>query len=153
MTTTTIDPLATGIACSLETEPELLFFTWKVQVQNLAASKATIVDASGLLTLVLDDREWNTHSVNQLVGIGGAVEIAPRPVEPAHVPITAGMTNDQISVAKYTNDRHLIWHEARSALKNEIIRSLGTTLASTIGPPPISHGVHYDHCATNRSGC
>ena len=93
MTTTTIDPLATGIACSLEIEPELIFFTWKVQAQNFAASKATIVDASGLLTLVLDDGEWNTHSVNQLVGIGGAVEIAPRPVEPAHVPITAlGMT-------------------------------------------------------------
>ena len=137
MTTTTIDPLATGIACSLEHEPELVFFTWKVQVQNLAASKATIVDASGLLTLVLDDGEWNTHSVNQLVGIGGAVVIAPRPVEPAHVPITAGMTNAQISVAKYTNDRHLIWHEAKTSLKNEIIRSLGTTLASTIGPPPM----------------
>ena len=57
MTTTTIDPLATGIACSLEIEPELVFFTWKVQVQNLASSKATIVDVSGLLTLVLDDGE------------------------------------------------------------------------------------------------
>jgi hypothetical protein len=136
MTTTPIDPLATGIACSLEIEPELSFFTWKVQVQNLASSKATIVDTSGLLTLVLDDGEWNAHSANQLVGIGGAVIIAPRPVEPAHVPITAGMTNAQISVAKYTNDRHLIWHEARTSLKNEIIRSLGPTLASTIGPPP-----------------
>ena len=39
-------------------------------------------------------------------------------------------------MAKYTNDRHLIWHEARTSLKNEIIRSLGPTLASTIGPPP-----------------
>ncbi len=107
-TTSTIDRLATGITCSLEHEPELVFFTWKVQVQNLAASKATIVDASGLLTLVLDDGEWNIHSANQLVGIGGAVMITPRPVEPAHIPITAGMTNAQISVAKYTNDRHLI---------------------------------------------
>ncbi len=95
------------------------------------------MDTSGLLILVLDDREWNAHSANQLVGIGGAVTIAPRPVEPAHVPITAGMTNAQISVAKYTNDRHLIWHDARTALKNEIIRSLGPTLASTICPPPM----------------
>jgi hypothetical protein len=47
------------------------------------------------------------------------------------------MTNAQISVVKYTNDRHLIWHEARTSLKNEIIRSLGPTLASTIGPPPM----------------
>ncbi len=63
--------------------------------------------------------------------------IAPRLVEAAHVPITAGMTNAQISVAKYTNDRHLIWHEARTSLKNDIIRSLGPTLSSTIGPPPM----------------
>jgi hypothetical protein len=47
------------------------------------------------------------------------------------------MTNARISVAKYSNDRHLIWHEARTSLKTEIIRSLGPTLASTIGPPPV----------------
>jgi hypothetical protein len=134
---TTIDPLATGIGCSLEHEPELIFFQWKVQAQNLAASKATIVDASGLLTLVLDDVEWNQHTVNQIVAADGTVTIAPRPVEPVHVPITNGMTNAQISVAKYSNDRHLIWHEARTTLKVEIIRSLGPTLASTIGPPPM----------------
>ncbi len=56
-TTTNIDPLATQIGCSLEHEPEPLFFTWKVQVQNVAANKATIVDASGLLTLVLSNEE------------------------------------------------------------------------------------------------
>ncbi len=57
MTTTIIDPLANEVACSLEHEPELIFFTWKFQVQNLAANKATIVDPLGLLTLVLDDVE------------------------------------------------------------------------------------------------
>jgi hypothetical protein len=33
-TTTNMDPLAAEIGCSLEHEPELHFFTWKVQVQN-----------------------------------------------------------------------------------------------------------------------
>ncbi len=137
MTTTTIDPLATVIGCSLEHEPELLFFTWKVQVQNLAANKATIVDKSGLLTLVLNNPEWDNHAANRIVAADGTVSVEPRPVEPAHVPITAGVTNAQISVAKYSNDRHAIWHEAKASLKAEIIRSLGPTLASTIGPPPM----------------
>ena len=132
-----LDPLATEIGCSLEHEPELLFFTWKVQVQNLAANKATIVAESGLLTLVMTDREWAEHSANQSVDGNGLLVIAPRPMEPAHIPITNGLTNAQISVAKYrSNDRHLVWHDAKAALKADIIRSLGPTLASTIGPPP-----------------
>ncbi len=136
MTTSIIDPLANEISCSLEHEPELIFFTWKVQVQNLAANKATIVDPSGLLTLVLDDVEWNNHIANRVVAADGTVSVAPRPAEPVHISITNGTTNAQISVAKYSNERHAIWHQAKAALKADIIRSLGPTLASTIGPPP-----------------
>ena len=134
--TTTFDPLANEIGCCLEHEPELIFFTWKVQVQNLAANKATLVDPSGLLTVVLDQAEWDAHIANRLVAADGSVAVAPRPTEPVHIPITNGMTNAQISVAKYSNDRHAIWHAAKSHLKADIIRSLGPTLASTIGPPP-----------------
>jgi hypothetical protein len=134
--TTTIDPLANEIGCCLEHEPELIFFTWKVQVQKLAANKATLVDPSGLLTVVLDQAEWDAHIANRLVVADGSVGVAPRPTEPVHIPITNGMTNAQISVAKYSNDRHAIWHAAKSDLKADIIRSLGPTLASTICPPP-----------------
>jgi hypothetical protein len=146
MTTTTIDPLANEITCSLEHEPELIFFTWKVQVQNLAANKATIVDASGLLTLVLDNAEWDNHIANRIVTADGSVTIAPRPTEPVHIPITNGMTNAQINVAKYSNERHAIWHQAKAALKADIIRSLGPTLSSTIGVPDRGggHGVLRD---------
>ncbi len=35
-------------------------------------------------------------------------------------------------MAKYSNERHLIWHDAKASLKVDIIRSLGSTLASTI---------------------
>ncbi len=91
---------------------------------------------SGLLTLVMTDREWDDHVANRSVAADGTLVIAPRPVEPAHIPITGGLTNAQISVAKYSNDRHLVWHDAKAALKADIIRSLGPTLASTIGPPP-----------------
>jgi hypothetical protein len=100
----------------LEHEPELLFFTWKVQVQNLAANKATIVDASGLLTLVLSDKEWANHNVNRSFAPNGTLVIVPRPTEPTHIPIINGMTNAQIAVAKYNNDRDVIWHDAKAAL-------------------------------------
>ncbi len=79
--TTTIDPLATLMGCCLEHEPELLFFTWKVQVQNLAANKATIVHSSGLLTLVLNDAEWDAHEANRRVAADGTVFVEPRPLE------------------------------------------------------------------------
>ncbi len=61
---------------------------------------------------------------------------SPRPQPPVHIPITNGMTNAQISVAKYTNDRHATWHEAQEAFKSMLIRSLGPTLEGTLGPPP-----------------
>jgi hypothetical protein len=46
------------------------------------------------------------------------------------------MTNSAISVAKYSNDRHQIWHDALASFKTKLIRSLGPTLEGTIGPPP-----------------
>jgi hypothetical protein len=47
-----------------------------------------------------------------------------------------GMTNAAISVAKYDNERHLIWHTAQESFKSSLIRSLGPTLEGAIGPPP-----------------
>ncbi len=75
--------------------------------------------------------------MNRSFAPDGTLVIAQRSIEPTHVPITNGMTNAQIAVARYNNDRHVIWHDAKAALKTEIIRSLGSTLASTIGPPPM----------------
>ncbi len=46
------------------------------------------------------------------------------------------MTNAQISVAKYGNDRHQIWHKAKETFKASLIRSLGPTLAGSIALPP-----------------
>jgi hypothetical protein len=68
----------------------------------------------------------------------GTIRIAPRPLPPIHVPIIAGMTmtNSSISVAKYSNDRHQIWHDALASFKTKLIRILGFTLEGTIGSPP-----------------
>ena len=125
-----------AITESLEFEPELNYLTWKVGVETFAASKATLISPSGLLTDILTDEEWNATSLNRATSPGGTLTIAPRPVPPVHSPISIGMTNAAISVAKYDNERHQIWHDSRVAFKLALIRSLGPTLEGAIGPPP-----------------
>jgi hypothetical protein len=107
-----------------------------VGVENYTANKATIVETTGLLGSILSDPDWNACSLNRSNSPGDTLTIAPRPALPIHVPVTAGMTNAQISVAKYNNDRHLMWHDAVAAFIFTVIRSLGPTLEGTIGPPP-----------------
>ena len=77
---------------SMEHDPELMFFTWKVGIENYAANKATIVEPTGLLSSILSDPEWDSCSLNRNHSPGGTLTIAPRPAPPVHMPITAGMT-------------------------------------------------------------
>jgi hypothetical protein len=46
------------------------------------------------------------------------------------------MTNAVISVAKYENERHMMWHTAQASFKSSLIRSLGPSLEGAICPPP-----------------
>jgi hypothetical protein len=132
----TNDDLPSTITESLEFESELNYLSWKVSVENFAVSKATIMAPSGLLTEILNDSEWNKQTLNRSQSPNGTLTIARRPVAPAHTPITIGMTNAAISVAKYDNDRHQTWHDAQVSFKSALIRSLGPTLEGAIGPPP-----------------
>jgi hypothetical protein len=136
MTTNNNDDQDNDIGVSLEQDPELLYWTWKVFAESSAANMATIVHPTGLLSVMLTDQEWNAYAANRTTSPHGTVTIAARPLAPIHEPIVAGMSTDAISVAKYNNERHLIWHDAVTALKKSVIRSLGPTLAGTIGPPP-----------------
>jgi hypothetical protein len=47
-----------------------------------------------------------------------------------------GMTNATISVAKYENERHMMWHTAQAGFKSSLIRSLDPSVDGAIGPPP-----------------
>jgi hypothetical protein len=104
-TETTNDSSDSAININLEDDPELSYFTWKVQVEDDASNAATLVEPTGLLTLIVKDLTWEAYPPNQRVSPGRTLHIAPRPVIPVHVPITVGMTNAQISVAKYANKR------------------------------------------------
>ena len=68
----TTNDLPSNTLESLEFEPELNYLSWKVGVENLAASKATIMASSGLLTEILNDSEWDNQTLNRSPSPGGA---------------------------------------------------------------------------------
>ena len=149
MTTNAAD-ISYDLGINLEEDPELNILSWKLKVQEVASSLATSVSPSGLLTHILDDQEWQDHLANRSTSRGGTITVAPRHASPAHVPIVNGMNANAIAVAKYTNDRHQIWHDAKNALKRCIVDSIGPTLAAAFGPPP--PWIHAAKYPTNRNG-
>jgi hypothetical protein len=124
------------IDISLECDPELNYLPWRVSVENFVASKATVIAPTGLLTDILSDQQWDNLPLNRSASPGGTMTIAPRPALPTHIPITMGMTNATISVAKYENERHMMWHTAQAGFKSSLIRSLDPSVDGAIGPPP-----------------
>jgi hypothetical protein len=130
---TSSESLLCDMGVSLEFEPELHYFLWKVGVEDCASRNATIVEPTGLLTDILTDTEWTAFSMNRSRSPEGTVTIAPRPTAPVHVPITLGMDSAQIACAKYANDRHQTRHDAQTTFKASLIRSLGPTRVQ-LGP-------------------
>ena len=130
-----------SIAITLDDDPEINYFGWRINVEDVAANTATLIELTGLLTLVMTDAEWNAYPANTTITVATAnrpatTTIATQPVEPRHRPIVNGMTGPAISIAQYGNKRHETWHNAKEQLKMAIVNSLGTTLATTIAPPP-----------------
>jgi hypothetical protein len=142
MTTNAAD-VSYDLGINLEEDPELNILSWKLKVQEVASSLATAVSPSGLITHILDDQEWRDHLASRSTSPNGTITVAPCPTSPAHVPIVGGMNTTAIAVAKYTNDRHQIWHEAKTVLKRCIVDSMGPTLAATFGPPPWIHSADH----------
>jgi hypothetical protein len=80
------------ISVNLENEAELNILAWRLEVQAIASSLATIVTPTDLLTHVLTDQEWRDHLANRTTSPNGTVTVAARPNSPRHVPIVTGMT-------------------------------------------------------------
>jgi hypothetical protein len=148
MTTNAADT-SHDLGINLEEDPELNILSWRLKVQETASSLATTVATSGLLTHILDDQEWQDHVANRSTSPGGTITVDPRPTSPVHIPIIAGMNANAIAVAKYSNERHQIWHDSKTALKRCIVASIGPTLAAALGPPP--HGFTLNH-PTDHAG-
>ena len=50
------DPTDTTFTINLEEDPEIAYFTWKVEAEDVASKAATVVEPTGLLTLIMKDR-------------------------------------------------------------------------------------------------
>ncbi len=62
---------------TLDTDPEINFINWELNVQDVAATTGrTIAGAQGLLGLVLNTAQWESHALNISVNVEGHQVIA-----------------------------------------------------------------------------
>jgi hypothetical protein len=73
--TTSSDNATHDTIVSLEHDPELMYFKWKVNVADLASNSATIVFPTGLLGAVLTNAEWTAYPLNRSLNDDGTVSI------------------------------------------------------------------------------
>ncbi len=75
------------IATTLYEDPEINVFTWKLNIEDMAAGAATLIEPTGLLTVVMTDEEWAAYPANTVVVVATAnapatTAITARPTEP-----------------------------------------------------------------------
>ena len=62
---TTVKPVE--ILTTLDQEPNVNFFPWEMDVQDVAAGMAKSLHDQGLLSAILTDEQWDAHPGNSVV--------------------------------------------------------------------------------------
>lgn len=122
---------------TLDTDPEINFIPWELNIQDVAATKARNLHARGLLSLVLNKTQWDTHALNISIVDGNTV-IASRFELPEFKEVDEEMTPSQITVARIKNKIRDEWMSAEQQLKLAIMDSIGETIRHIIAPPPMA---------------
>ena len=92
---------ALTIKQTLDTDPEINFINWELNVQDVAATTGrTIAGAQGLLGLVLNTAQWESHALNISVTVEGHQVIAQRYATPAYVELDVNMSATEITITK-----------------------------------------------------
>ena len=123
---------------TLDVDPEINFINWELNIQDVAAATARSVHARGLLSLVLNPTQWDTHVSNISTDAQGQNVIAQRYSPPEFTEITAEMSPTEITVSKMRNKTRDDWMIAEQNLKLAIMDSVGETIRHIIAPPPLS---------------
>jgi hypothetical protein len=124
---------------TLETDPEINFINWELNMQNVAANAMrTIAGEQGLLSLVLNQAQWDTHALNISTDAHGQTVIATRFAAPAYVELEAKMSATEITIAKSRNKMREDRMVAEQNLKMAIMDSVGLTIRHIIAPPPLA---------------
>ena len=87
------------------------------------------------MSLVLTDAQWNAYSANRGVDQQGDLVIAPRFIPPVYIDVDDTMNSVVLFVTKSNNDQRLEWINSEEALKQAIIKSLGTVVTQVIQSP------------------
>ena len=125
------------ILTALEEDPNVAFFPWEIDVQDIAAGMAKSIHPLGLLSEVLTDEQWAAYPGNAVTNQAGQTQIAARYNPPAYVDINDGMTNVALYVAKASNERLQLWIDSVEALKRAILKSLGRVVRQVIKPKKV----------------
>ena len=82
---------------TLDVDPVINFINWELNVQDVAATTGrTIAGAQGLLGLVLNTAQWESHTLNISVNVEGHQVIAQRYAAPAYVELDVNMSATEI---------------------------------------------------------
>ena len=127
-----------SIKQTLDTDPEINFINWELNVQDVASTSGrTIAGDQGLLGLVLNTAQWESHALNISVNDEGHQVIAQRYAAPAHVELDVNMSATEITITKARNKTREDWMIAEQNLKRAMMDSLGLAIRHIIAPPPL----------------
>jgi hypothetical protein len=119
-------------------DPEINFINWELNVQDVVSSSGrTIAGDQGLLGLVLNTAQWESHALNISVNDEGHQVIAQRYAAPAYVELDVQMSAIEITITKARNKTREDWMIAEQNLKRAMMDSLGLAIRHIIAPPPL----------------
>ena len=127
-----------NIKQTLEIDPEINFINWELNVQDVASTTGrTIAGVQGLLGLVLNTAQWESHALNISVNAEGHQSIAQRYAAPAYVELDVNMSATEITITKARNKTREDWMIAEQNLKRAMMDSLGLAIRHIIASPPL----------------
>lgn len=132
---TTPKTIHVEILTTLEEDPKMRFFPWELNVRNAAAALCKTITPRGLLSVVLEDDQWQAYPTNITSDAHGTLVIANRYTPPVHVDVNGTMSSAELYVAKASNDELLQWVTHEEALKNAIVKSLGLVIRQIMQHP------------------
>ncbi len=109
-----------------------------MNVRNAATALCKTITPRGLLSVVLEDDQWQAYPTNISIDAQGTMVIANRYTPPVYVDVNGTMSSADLYVAKAAIDELLEWVTHEEALKTAIVKSLGLVVRQIMQHP--KHG-------------
>ncbi len=139
-----------SIKQTLDTDPEINFIYWELNVQDVASTSGrTIAGDQGLLGLVLNTAQWESHALNISVNDEGHQVIVQRYATPAYVELDVHMTAIEITIAKARNKTREDWMIAEQNLKRAMFPEHDAHRYHRRGASPLWEN-NNPHCQATR---